>query len=964
MNNTNSFASRHIGPRETDQYSMLQAIGVNSMDELISKAIPSDILMKENPAHLKDQISEYEFFNQIRKIAGKNKQFKTYIGLGFYNTIMPAVIKRNILENPGWYTPYTPYQAEISQGRLEALLNFQTMVTELTGMEMANASLLDEASAAGEAMFMMYNQRSRKARKENVNTFFVDQNVFPQTLEVLQTRASALDIELHVGDIREYEVTEDIFGALIQYPDAYGNITDYTPYVEKFKQNNIMVAVAADLLSLSMLTPPGEWGADIVLGSAQRFGTPLGYGGPHAAYFATKEAYKRKMPGRIIGVSKDKNGNNALRMALQTREQHIKRERATSNICTAQSLLATIAGMYAVYHGPEGLRNIARRIHGYTHSLSEKLTALGFEQLNTNYFDTITIRLPKDLTADQIKSLAEEREVNFRYMDRRTIGISLDETTTLEDLNLINEIFAIAGKQKFSHINSEDTNKIAIDDTFLRKSEFMNQDVFNSFHSETEMMRYIKRLEQKDYSLVHSMIPLGSCTMKLNAAVEMFPLSWSEFSDIHPLVPLDQAEGYQEIISELGKDLLRITGMGGISFQPISGAMGEYTGLMVIRQKHRFNGQSQRNVILIPSSAHGTNPASGMMAGMDVKIVACDDHGNIDVDQLKQLAQENKERLAGFMVTYPSTHGVFEEKIKEMVNIIHDNGGLVYLDGANLNAMNGLTNLATIGADVCHLNLHKTFAIPHGGGGPGMGPIVVSDELVQFLPTHPLMETGGQNGVTAVTSSPWGSPSILPISYGYIKMLGKDGIKQTAETAILNANYLKTQLSSSYNILYTNQEGMVGHEMILDCRPFKESAGISEADIAKRLIDYGFHAPTLSFPVPGTLMVEPTESESLAELDRFVEALHSIRNEIKELEQGEADPEDNVLKHAPHPIEEVVADQWDHAYSRTKAAYPLKWLKDKKFWPAIARADDAYGDRHLICTCTPIEKYRQSLYEA
>jgi glycine dehydrogenase len=958
--NYNEFTSRHIGPRQHEIDEMLKVIKVNNMNDLIRKVIPSDIIVNE-PLNLKKGISEHQFLNRIKRIASKNKLFKTYIGLGYYNTIMPAVIKRNILENPAWYTPYTPYQAEISQGRLEALLNFQTMVTELTKMDITNASLLDEASAAAEAMFMMYQLRSRDQQKKGINAFFVDKKVFPQTIDVLKTRAEALNIDLIIDNAEQCEFGHGLFGALIQYPDSFGNINHYSKFIDIMHQHNALVAVSSDLLSLALLTPPGEWGADIVLGSAQRFGTPLAYGGPHAAYFATKEKYKRKIPGRIIGVSVDKQGDPALRMAIQTREQHIKREKATSNICTAQALLATISGMYGVYHGAEGLKAIAMHIHQLTVALSDKLIGLGFKQLNENYFDTLKVQIPKDISPIQIKDIALDRGVNFRYIDHQTIGISLDETSTLDDINRINQIFSIAAKEKYKSI--ELPAKQNIDDRFIRKSGFMQQDVFNHYRSETEMMRYIKRLEQKDFSLVHSMIPLGSCTMKLNAAAEMMPLSWDNLCNIHPFVPLDQSEGYQEIMSDLGKDLLKITGMAAISFQPNSGAMGEYAGLMVMRQYHTHHSHPDRNIVLIPSSAHGTNPASAIMAGMEVKIVPCDEKGNVDIHNLKQLAEENKDRLAGFMVTYPSTHGIFEKNIIDMVNTIHENGGLVYMDGANLNAQNGLTNLAKIGADVCHLNLHKTFAIPHGGGGPGMGPVVVAENLVEFLPTHPLMQTGGKNGIHAVTGSPWGSPGILPISYGYIKMLGKDGIRKTAETAILNANYISKKLSNYFDILYTNDEGMVGHEMIVDCRPFRETTGITETDIAKRLMDYGFHAPTLSFPVPGTLMIEPTESESLQELERFIEAMGSIHDEIKEIEQQQADKKDNVLKNAPHTIEEVTSSNWSHSYSREKAAYPLKWLKEKKFWPSVARVDDAYGDRHLVCTCEPIDEYRKSLYD-
>lgn len=948
------FMRRHIGPRDHEIPKMLKEIGVDSLKKLIKETIPNDIILNK-PIDIHNGISEHAFLENIKEIAKRNQQFKSFIGLGYYNTIMPAVIKRNILENPAWYTPYTPYQAEISQGRLEALLNFQTMVIDMTGMELANASLLDEASAAAEAMFMMYNLRSRKAVQNEYKSFFVDNNVFPQTIDVLKTRANSLGIDLHTGDFNDFEMENRFFGAIVQYPDSNGEIHDYTAFTKQAREKEVMVAVTADLMSLVMLQPPGEWGADIAFGSTQRFGIPLGYGGPHAAYFASWNKYKRRMPGRIIGVTKDKNDELGLRMALQTREQHIKREKATSNICTAQALLATIAGMYATYHGSEGLKNIASTIHQKAVTLESRLIEIGFKQLNSNYFDTLLIELSDQLSALDIQKIALERKINFHYFDNKHIGISIDEATTQSDIDLIIEIFSIAGFKKFKPLEKM-VDKIRIDKQFLRKSAILTQYTFNQYHSETEMMRYMKRLEQKDFSLVHSMIPLGSCTMKLNAAAEMLPLSWDEFANIHPFVPLEQAEGYHELIYELGKYLIKITGLGGVSFQPNSGAMGEYTGLMVIRQYHLFNNEPQRKVVLIPSSAHGTNPASGIMAGMEVVIVECDENGNIDVDQLRSLAETHKDNLAGFMVTYPSTHGVFEKRIKEMVDIIHDNGGLVYMDGANLNALNGLTNLAEIGIDVCHLNLHKTFAIPHGGGGPGMGPIAVAEHLVQFLPTHPLVQTGGTNGMHAVTASPWGSPYILPISYGYIKMMGGEGITQTANIAILNANYLAKKLSGYFKILYSNEKGRVAHEMIIDCRPFRESAGISETDIAKRLMDYGFHAPTLSFPVHGTLMIEPTESESLQELDRFVEAMASIYNEIKEVETGKADKEDNVLKNAPHTVREVCSDEWTHAYSRQKAAYPLDWLKEKKFWPAVGRVDDAYGDRNLICSCEPVNE--------
>lgn len=953
------FNTRHVGPREDDVQKMCSAIGVDSIEQLISQTIPQNI---RNDQHfIKDEgISEQEYLRKIETIAEKNKLFKNYIGLGYYGTVLPPVIQRNILENPGWYTSYTPYQAEISQGRLEALLNFQTVVMELTGMELANASLLDEATAAAEAMIMFYNLRSRQAAKQGVNKFFIDCDTFPQTIDVLQTRCEAIGIELIIDDYQNVHLDGSYFGALVQYPAASGKVNDYKAFTENAHAHDVKVAFACDIMSLVLLTPPGQWDADAVLGSTQRFGVPIGYGGPHAAYFATREKFKRNIPGRIIGVSIDRHGNNALRMALQTREQHIKREKATSNICTAQALLATMAGMYAVYHGPDGLKEIAWRIHKLTVALDEKLSVLGLEQLNPDYFDTLHLRIPSGIKMTEVKKIAEERQVNFFYEDEQHIRISLDESTLPEDVNEILDIFIIALNKKRVVIDElPAAARISLD--LQRNDSYMQQVVFKCYHSETEMMRYIKRLEQKDFSLVHSMIPLGSCTMKLNAAVEMMPITWPLFGNMHPFAPLDQVEGYHELIHELGKDLEKITGFGAVSFQPNSGASGEYTGLMVIRAYHRKNNQAHRTVTLIPASAHGTNPASAVSAGMDVVIVDCDEHGNICIENLKKHAEENKDRLAAFMVTYPSTHGVFEDDIMEMTKIIHDNGGLVYMDGANLNAQLGLTNPAVIGADVCHLNLHKTFAIPHGGGGPGMGPIAVADHLVEFLPTHPLFETGGANGINAIAAAPYGSAGILPISYAYIKLVGGEGLRLSAQIAILNANYIASNLRDYFNVLYSNKNDRVAHELILDCRPFKSKTGISEIDVAKRLIDYGFHAPTVSFPVPGTLMVEPTESESKEELDRFIEAMISIFYEIKAVEETAVDPKDNVLVNAPHTIEEMTADEWTHQYKRENAAYPLEWLKEKKFWPAVARVNDAHGDRNLICSCMPIDAYRKEV---
>jgi len=948
------FVTRHIGPRNQEISKMLDKIGIKSLDELIDKTIPESIKFKE-PLDLPEGMSEYDYLKYIRKIAAKNKVFKSYIGMGYYGTILPPVIQRNILENPGWYTSYTPYQAEISQGRLEALLIFQTVITDLTRMEIANASLLDEATAAAESMIMMFNTRTRESVKRGTNKFFVDENIFPQTLDVLKTRSKPLGINLVAGKYKKLKLDDKLFGILVQYPDNDGEIRDYSQLTKEAHENDILVAVVADIMSLVMLTPPGEWGADIVLGSAQRLGIPMGYGGPHAAYFATLDKFKRYIPGRIIGVTVDKEGQRALRMALQTREQHIKRERATSNICTAQALLAIMAGMYAIYHGPEGLKRIAKNIHKTAGQLSEKLTELGYKQVNKDFFDTLKIILPQNITRKDVEILAQEKEINFRYHDERTIGISVDETTSINDLNEIIDIFSYANKKAVKKI-TELNNTIYLNNKYLRTGDFLNLDIFKLYHSETEMMRFLKKLERKDFSLTHSMISLGSCTMKLNAVTELFALSWQEFNGIHPFAPIDQTEGYQQLFYELEKFLRIITGYYAISFQPNSGAAGEYAGLMVIRKYHESKGESHRDVVLIPSSAHGTNPASAVMAGLKVVVIKCDDKGNIDIHDLKAKAEYNKEYLSAFMVTYPSTHGVFESDIKEMVDIIHNNGGLVYLDGANMNAMVGLTSPAMIGADVCHINLHKTFGIPHGGGGPGMGPIGVAEHLVEFLPTHPLVETGGINGITAVSAAPWGSASILTISHAYCHLLGNDGLSYATIIAILNANYLLKCLDEYYKILYKGDNGFVAHEMILDCREFKQLANITETDIAKRLMDYGFHAPTLSFPVHGTLMVEPTESESLQELDRFIEAMKSIYYEIKEInENGNA--ENNILKNAPHTEMVVSSDDWTYKYSRKKAAYPLNWIGNSKFWPAVSRIDDAYGDRNLICLCTPVSDY-------
>ncbi|KPK83492.1 MAG: glycine dehydrogenase [Bacteroides sp. SM23_62_1] len=955
---SSEFVCRHNGPRSEDIQIMLKKIGIGSLDDLIQQTIPGSILL-ERELRLPEGMNEQEYLDHIRRIAAKNKLFKTYIGLGYYGTVLPAVIQRNILENPGWYTSYTPYQAEISQGRLEALLNFQTMIMDLTGMEVANASLLDEPTAAAEAMIMMFNLRSKEMVNKGVNKFFTDRNIFPQTLDLLKTRSKPLNIELVTGDYSKFRPSEEYFGALLQYPGADGKVNDYSEFMRTAHSMHMLVGVAADLLSLTLLKPPGEWGADIVIGSTQRFGIPMGYGGPHAAYFASRETFKRNLPGRIIGVSVDRYGKPALRMALQTREQHIKREKATSNICTSQALLASMAGMYAVWHGPEGLKKIALRIHTLTGMLADKLRELGYHLENRDFFDTLKITLPERVHSEYIRKIALEREVNFYYPADKAVQVSLDETTTLQDVEHLLEIFAIPLGRRYSSVSAGE-EKFYFEKTFARTTGFLQQQVFNRYHSETDIMRYIKKLERKDISLTHSMISLGSCTMKLNAAVEMLALSWPEFANLHPFVPFDQAEGYQELINELGRDLKVITGYDGISFMPNSGAAGEYTGLIVIRAYHERRGEGSRNVCLIPSSAHGTNPASAVMAGMKVVVVACDENGNVNLNNLRSLAEEHKENLAAFMITYPSTHGVFEEDVKEMVEIIHHNGGLVYMDGANMNAQVGLTSPALIGADVCHLNLHKTFAIPHGGGGPGMGPITVAEHLVEFLPTHPIIETGGVKGIPAVAGAPWGSALILTISHAYIKLMGGQGLTEATKTAILNANYLAASLKKHYDVLYKGVNGFVAHEMILDCRNFKQLAEVTEADIAKRLMDYGFHAPTLSFPVHGTLMVEPTESESLHELDRFVEAMISIYGEIMSIKDGKADHADNVLKNAPHTAEEVAEDKWTHPYTRKTAAFPLSWIAENKFWPAVGRVDDAHGDRNLVCSCASLEELYDS----
>jgi glycine dehydrogenase len=950
----NNFARRHNGPFGNEISRMLEKTGVKSLDQLIDQTVPASIRMKE-PLNLPAGMNELQYLKHIKGIGAKNKLFKSLIGLGYYDTIVPAVILRNILENPGWYTAYTPYQAEISQGRLEALLNFQTMICDLTAMPIANASLLDEGTAASEAMIMLFNSRSREAVKRGANQFFVSENVFQHSTDVIRTRAIPLGIELIIGKQDEFTFNDMVFGCVVQYPNQHGAVCDYASIVKKAHEAGAMVAVAADLLSLTLLTPPGEWGADIVFGSTQRFGIPMGYGGPHAAYFATRDEYKRQMPGRIIGVSVDANGNRALRMALQTREQHIKREKATSNICTSQVLLAVMAGMYAVYHGPKGLRQIARHINILTGVLSQEVQKYGYRQLNSYFFDTVLIELAENVSIETIRTMTLENEMNLRYINDRQIGISVDETTSLSDINTLVGIFARANGKSYTEFicDPKECELIStIPADLNRTSGYLESKAFNSYHSETEMMRYIKKLEIKDLALNRSMIPLGSCTMKLNAASELFALSYPEFGGIHPFVPKDQAEGYLFLINELAKDLATITGFDAVSFMPNSGAAGEYAGLMVIRQYHISKGEGHRDVCIIPSSAHGTNPASAAMAGMNVVVVKCDEKGNIDITDLREKAIQYRDTLSALMVTYPSTHGVFEEDILEIIDIIHENGGQVYMDGANMNAQVGLTNPGIIKADVCHLNLHKTFAIPHGGGGPGEGPIAVAKHLSPFLPRHVFVETGGKEGITAVASAPYGSALILTISYAYIKLMGGGGLTEATKMAILNANYLKSCLEPYYPILYSGKNGRCAHEMIVDCNGISRQTGIGAIDIAKRLMDYGFHAPTVAFPVHGTLMVEPTESEPFSELNRFIEAMVMIRGEINEIASGAADKTVNVIMKAPHTAQMVSADEWTLPYSRQKAAFPVDSLKDDKYWPTVTRIDDAFGDRNLVVTCT------------
>ncbi len=944
------FTQRHIGPNSSEKREMLETIGEDSIDDLVNKTIPEQIRMSSE-LNIPEALSEQEYLNHIQEKSALNKINKSFIGLGYHETITPSVILRNVLENPGWYTAYTPYQAEISQGRLEALMNFQTMIIDLTGMEIANASLLDEATAGAEAMLMFFNSRSRADVKAGKTKFLIDENALPQTIDVVRGRAKNLGIELVISDTENHSVDESYFGAILQYPDANGEVKNLQPTINKLKETGIQVAVAADILSLSLLTSPGSIGADVVFGSSQRFGVPMGYGGPHAAFFAAKENFKRNMPGRIIGISKDADNNTALRMALQTREQHIKRGKATSNICTAQALLAVMASMYAVYHGPDGIKRIAGHVHGLASTAASHLKNMGYEIGSDSYFDTIWL---KNIDAQSIREKAENRGMNFYYKNSNELTISFAEPHSLDDVNDILDLFAELKSEKIEKFEPKESS---LDNSLLRKSPILAQDIFNAYHSESKMMRYLKKLENKDLSLVHSMIPLGSCTMKLNAASELIPISNPAFSNLHPFAPISQAQGYWEIFKDLREYLCECTGFAGISLQPNSGAQGEYAGLMIIKAYHESRGDHQRKIMIIPSSAHGTNPASAVMAGFQVVVTGCDENGNINVDELKKVAEENKDTLGGLMVTYPSTHGVFEEAIKEITGIIHENGGQVYMDGANMNAQVGVTSPGNIGADVCHLNLHKTFAIPHGGGGPGMGPIGVAAHLTPFLPGSVLIESGGEKAINAISATPFGSSLILLISYGYIKMLGAKGLKESTEMAILNANYIAKKLENHYPILYKGKNDTVAHEMILDCREFKKTAEVEVADIAKRLIDFGFHAPTVSFPVAGTLMVEPTESEDKDELDRFIEAMIKIREEIREIENGHVDKMNNLLKNAPHTANCIINKNWNASYSPQEAAYPLPHIVDNKYWVPVRRVDNAFGDRNLICSCPSVESY-------
>ena len=942
------FSDRHIGINNLDKINMLEYVGSKSIKELISETIPENIRLKKE-MNLKPALSESKYLSHIDKLGSKNKIYKSYIGLGYNEAIVPSVIKRNILENPSWYTAYTPYQAEIAQGRMEALLNYQTIICDLTGMQLANASLLDESTAAAEAMTMLFSLRNREQKKSNVCNFFVSKNTLPQTISLLETRAEPLGIQIEIGDFDQFNYDSSFYGCLMQYPGVYGGIENIEKHCSQAKNNNIKIVVAADLFSLCLLKKPSLFGADVVVGTSQRFGIPLGYGGPHAAYFATKDEYKRSVPGRIIGLTKDSDDDPALRMALQTREQHIKRDRATSNICTSQVLLAVMAGMYGVFHGPKGLKEIAINIHKKTAILERNLTKIGLKQHNKYFFDTLLLDGP----TDKIKKIAELNKINFNYISENKFSISLNETTSVKDVQKIVDTIAKALNIDLFEIDlNNSTNRFP--DQLKRGSKFMDSEIFNKYHSETALMRYIKNLERKDLSLTHSMISLGSCTMKLNAASEMLPISWAKWNNIHPFVPLNQARGYQKLIKKLEKQLNEITGFSGTSLQPNSGAQGEYAGLMVIRAYLKSISQEHRNICLIPSSAHGTNPASAVMAGMKVVVVGTDKHGNINVDELKEKATHYKDNLAALMITYPSTHGVFESSIQKITETIHSNGGQVYMDGANMNAQVGLTNPFIIGADVCHLNLHKTFAIPHGGGGPGVGPICVAKHLVPFLPNNPIINVSSNESIKSISGAPWGSALACVISYGYISMLGAKGLRSSTEFAILNANYIKNRIENHYDILYTGEEGRAAHELIIDCRSFK-SNGIEVMDIAKRLIDYGFHAPTVSFPVPGTMMIEPTESENIEEINRFCDAMIHIRKEIDECAETETN---NLLKNAPHTMKMIMQENWNYPYSRQKAAFPTSYVLENKFWPSVRRVDDAYGDRNLICTCEPIESYQ------
>lgn len=963
LNSTDRFVDRHIGPDANETREMLDAIGVDSLETLINETVPADIRLNRS-LNLPAALTEYEYLRELKDVAAQNKVYRSYIGMGYYNTITPNVILRNVFENPGWYTQYTPYQAEIAQGRLEALLNYQTMVSDLTGLPIANASLLDEGTAAAEAMTMLYGARVKA--KADAHTFLVSKNALPQTIDLLKTRALPLDITIEVIDEASATFAEGVFGVLLQYPNAQGAVNDYKALIEQAHVNNVFVVMATDLMALTLLTSPGELGADVAVGNSQRFGVPMGFGGPHAAFFACKDEYKRQIPGRIIGVSVDSNGNPALRMALQTREQHIRREKATSNICTAQALLAIMASMYGVYHGPQGLKNIATRIHQQTVILDLALGCMEYKQLNKNYFDTLALDLSDDAaTLEKVQWLALEAGINF-YYNNGLVSISLDESTLPSDVKDLISIFAKAKghdpeEYAFTTGDENDSEATAVasrlPESLVRTSEYLTHPIFNHHHSESLMMRYIKSLENKDLSLTHSMIPLGSCTMKLNAATELKPVSWPEFGGIHPFVPADQVKGYKHIITELENYLSEITGFAATSLQPNSGAQGEYAGLLVIRAYQRDNGQGHRNIVLIPSSAHGTNPASAVMAGLQVVVVKCDDDGSINLEDLTAKAEQHKDNLSCLMITYPSTFGVFDETAVEICQLIHSNGGQVYMDGANMNAQVGLTNPGLIGADVCHLNLHKTFAIPHGGGGPGMGPICVASHLAPYLPGHAVVDMGISKPIHAVSAAPWGSASILLISYAYIKMLGAQGVKEATEFAILNANYIKARLDGPFKVLFKGKRGRVAHELIVDLREFKNTAHIEAEDVAKRLMDYGFHAPTMSWPVVGTIMIEPTESEDKGELDRLCDALLSIRKEIEEIAEGKAALADNVMKNAPHTAAVITADEWTHTYSRQKAAYPLSWIQARKFWPTVGRVNNSHGDRNLVCTCPPLESY-------